>query len=125
MPTAPRLTGRLLVQLGCALVMVATVAAAAALPFLTVRDAAFAQVGAPVYRTAPDGWDCHLLGICRDPKLPVADVAIYRSTHIGERVIVDCVLGNYVKLSAPVIGWAERRDVLPAGEPTRCYAGQF
>lgn len=125
MTTAPRLTSRLLTQLGCAVLMAATMAAAAALPFLSVRGAAFAQVGVPVYRDAPDGWDCHLLGFCHDPQQPVTDIPIYRSTHTREHVVVDCELGNYVKLSAPVIGWAARRDVLPAGEPIRCYAGQF
>jgi hypothetical protein len=105
--------------------MVATVAAAAALPFLHRPGCRVHPGRLAGSRTAPDGRDCHLLGLCRDPKLPVGDVPIYRSTRTLEHVVVDCALGNYVKLSAPVIGWAEHRDVLSAGEPTGCYAGPF
>ena len=125
MRTAARLTGRVWAQLGCGLVMVATVVVAASLPLLTPRTAMFTQVGVPIYRAAPDGWGCHLFGLCRGQDLPVAATPIYRSTDVDERVVVDCALGNYVKLSAPVTGWTARGDVAPTSAPMECYAGQF
>lgn len=111
-------------QLGCAAAAVLTVLGAAVLPLLTARGGYFTTVQVPVYTEPVDGWGCHLFGDCQtlhtspDPTYTLHDA---RSQH----VTVQCVLGNFHKISHPVQGWVPEYTVRTAADPIGCNAGEF
>lgn len=112
------------VQLGCAAVAFLAVLGAAVLPLFTARGGYFTTAQVPVYSEPVDGWGCHLFGDCQtlhtslDPTHTLHDAR-------GQRITVQCVLGNFHKISHPVQGWVPDYTVRTTADPIGCNAGEF
>lgn len=112
------------VQLGCAAAAFLTVLGAAVLPLFTARGGYFTTAQVPVYTEPVDGWGCHLLGDCQtlstspDPTQTLHDAR-------GQHVTVQCVLGNFHKITHPVRGWVPEYAVRTTADPIGCNAGEF
>jgi hypothetical protein len=80
--------------------MSAAVGTAAAAPDYLWRDGHFRNAGTPVYPEAPDGWQCHVLGSCRDSeeREPDDPAPVWYSEKGGAAVRIECVLGRYYKI---------------------------